>query len=102
MATHHLDTRPTVNHNIPYDSALADHLAALKETCRQIGATEMRVLRDAEMAWLYYETISQNPGNPDTRSPSKSRTIGELRLPRSGVIFLARFTATDGGEPGVE
>jgi len=100
--SHQPHPQPTGSLNTPYDSALADHLADLKQTCRQIGATEMRVLRDAEMAWLYYETIAHDPGNPDTHSPSKSRTIGELRIPKSGVIFLARFTATDGGEPGVE
>ena len=47
--SHQPHPQPTGRLNTPYDSALADHLAALKQTCRQIGATEMRVLRDAEL-----------------------------------------------------
>lgn len=85
----------TTNTTNPTDPALAGHLAELKETCsersvaicREIGAIDMRVLRDTDMAWLYYEAKGQ---------------IGEFRIPKSGTIFLARFSATDGGDPGLE
>lgn len=70
-----------------YDPALADHLAELKEICQETGATEVQVLRHADMAWLYYEANGR---------------IGEVRIPKSGTIIIARFSTTDGGEPGLE
>lgn len=71
----------------PYDPALADHLAELKEICQETGATEVRVLRHAGMTWLYYEANGR---------------VREVRIPKSGTIFIARFSTTDGGEPGLE
>ena len=80
---HHMTTNTTN----PTDPALAGHLAELKEICREVGAIDMRVLRNADMAWLYYEANGQ---------------VGEIRIPKSSTIFLARFSATDGGDPGLE
>ena len=87
MSDKKLYLTPAISASYPYDPVLADHLAELKEVCREIGAIEMRVIRGVRAARIHYETNGQ---------------IGDLTMPESGVIFIARFTAMDGGGIGVE
>ena len=71
----------------PLDPALTEHIAELKEVCREIGAIEMHVIRLADQAWIYAQVGEQ---------------VEEIRLADVGLLFVARFRNTDGGKPGVE
>jgi len=71
------------------DHALAENILELKEVCREIGAVEFHVIRETAHTWITAEYNGYD--DIDTR-----------RMRPAGLVFVARFTATDGGPAGFE
>lgn len=85
--------------DIPTDPALADHLTEIREMLKEIGAEETWILRQAKDATITFTVADDLP----TELPNARVSLGAtLPLPDAGLFLVARFPASDGGEPGAE
>lgn len=77
------------NHPTTLDTALAENLAEVCSILGEIGAEGIWIVRGAIAPGLSFTL-------PGMEAPAY------LDIADAGLLLVARFPATDGGEPGVE